>query len=118
MKFAQQIVPETVCWPPVSLPRILDLGRSDVESNRPHFFIKKSNQCPGAASKVKVAGALADLGNDSAELVVMPLTLDTGPPVKNGVVVTDWDRIIGVSHGRAQRPKEIFPDSGKTIPFS
>jgi hypothetical protein len=30
------------------------------------FLIKKSNQCSEAATKVKVATGLADLGNDSA----------------------------------------------------
>jgi hypothetical protein len=65
-----------------------------------------------------VPAGLADFGNDSAELVVMPFALDTRPPVKNGIVVTNWDRIIGVSHGRDQRSKSIFPFGVNTIPFS
>ena len=100
----------------VSLPRILDLGRGDVESKRLHFLIKKSNQCPGTAAKIEVPAGLADLRNDSAELVVMPFALDTRSPVKNGIIVTGWDRIIGVSHGRDQRPKSIFPYGVNTIP--
>jgi hypothetical protein len=88
----------------VSLPRIPDLRRRDVESNRPHFFIKKSNQCPGAASKVKVAAGLADLGNDSAKLVVMPFA---GISPRDCIIARSWRDIAVAGLAQFARARRV-----------
>jgi hypothetical protein len=74
------------------------LRSCDIDPNRRNIVGEQIDQCPGAATEVEMPRDITDLLHDAAEFVMMPFALDPLISLKNLVIETDRDGVVGIRH--------------------
>src|ERR1700751_356734 len=74
------------------------LRSCDIDPNRRSIVGEQIDQCPGAATEVEMPRDITDLLHDAAEFVMMPFALNPLISLKNLVIETDGDGVVGIRH--------------------